>query len=216
MPLLQIPDPWPVLELEPPSLLPAPHLSSARAPCDDLDDPLVEITAVRTLDAYAALEILPPRAARVRSSVHDRLVAANAALPPRFEVLVLDAWRTLGEQTALIEYYAKDGPTDGWVADPTAEARPPHMTGGTVDLTLAFDGVALALGSDFDAFDSSAHLDALESTTHPARPLRRLLASVLSAQGFVGYALEWWHWSYGDDTWAAANGCRAKYDIVRG
>lgn len=215
MSVLYVPAPWPVLDSEPPPLQAGPHLSSTRVPYDHVDDPLVEVTGVATLDAYAALGILPPRAARVRADVHDRLIAADAALPHRFHLVVLDAWRTIDEQITLIEHYAKDGPTDGWLADPRADARPPHTTGGAVDLTLAIDGIPLALGSDFDAFDSTAHLNALEPTDHPARPLRRLLASVLAAQDLVGYALEWWHWSFGDDTWAAAKGRAAAYDIVR-
>lgn len=214
MELLSTPSEWPALDEEPPPLSEGPHLSPRLAQCDAIDDPLVEITGVPTIDAYAILGILPPRPARVRSGVHDRLIAARAALPSGFDLVVLDGWRTIGDQSALVDHYAKEGPTDGWVADPTADARPPHMTGGTVDLTLSYDGVALALGSDFDAFDDTAHLAALEGSDHPARNLRRLLGAVLATQGFVGYALEWWHWSHGDDTWSAATGRPAKYDIA--
>ena len=100
---------------------------------------------------------------------------------------------------------------DGYVSDPASRTRmAPHTTGGAVDLTLAHEGVALALGTDFDSFDDAAHLLALESVgdddeahRRVARDLRRLLGQVLTGAGLAPYPLEWWHWSYGEQRWAA-------------
>ena len=56
----------------------------------------------------------------------------------------------------------------------------------------------------------AAHLLALESVgdddeahRRVARDLRRLLGQVLTGAGLAPYPLEWWHWSYGEQRWAA-------------
>jgi D-alanyl-D-alanine dipeptidase len=100
------------------------------------------------------------------------------------------------------------GPLDGYVADTWSDDPvPPHTTGGAVDLTLGWRGAVLGLGTDFDAFVPQAAPAALE---HPAggmaRDLRRLLAAVLAGEGMTVLPSEWWHWSYGDQHWAAAAG----------
>lgn len=40
-----------------------------------------------------------------------------------------------------------------------------------------------------------------------------MLASALDAAGLVCYEREWWHWSYGDDVWAAHSGRPARYGV---
>jgi D-alanyl-D-alanine dipeptidase len=59
--------------------------------------------------------------------------------------------------------------------------------------------------------DESARLAARPShyeetdRTSTAAWLRRLLFCALSGQGLAVHPLEWWHWSYGDAVWSAAN-----------
>ena len=83
-----------------------------------------------------------------------------------------------------------------------------------MDLTLTWNGTPLALGTAFDAFKPEAALHALESVESVDRELRRILAGALLSAGLVPYELEWWHWSYGDDVWAAAKGRDALYEIA--
>jgi D-alanyl-D-alanine dipeptidase len=206
--------------IEPLPALPAcaPEDAVRAVPAGSSDDPLVPVDGViATLPLYQdfGFETLPPTL-MLRAAVLERLVAASLALPPGFTIVVLDGWRTLDFQHELVDYYAARFPTiDGYVADPTdATVLPPHTTGGAVDLTLAYDGIPLALGTDFDDFSPAAHLDAFEH--EPAdvtsASLRRLLAAVLVEQEFAPYPLEWWHWSYGDQRWAAQYGLdRARY-----
>src|SRR5437868_6657985 len=60
-----------------------------------LDEQLVAVAGLTILDAYYRLGISEhPRAPRVRVSVLERLLRANAALPPRFSIVVLYAWRS--------------------------------------------------------------------------------------------------------------------------
>ncbi|HEY6932554.1 MAG TPA: M15 family metallopeptidase [Marmoricola sp.] len=142
----------------------------------------------------------------------DRLVEAQAHLPDGFTLVLLDCWRTSELQRRLVSHYAGEegvGAVVGYVSDPDdAVVVPPHTTGGAVDLTLALDGSALALGTDFDAFTEEAHLLHHEGADGVAevRACRRLLGRALADSGFAPYPWEWWHWSYGDQRWAAQTG----------
>jgi zinc D-Ala-D-Ala dipeptidase len=205
-----------------------PAAARPDAPVKENDEPLVPLAgAVATCPVYSWLGFRHgPGPLRLRAGVVGRLQRASRRLPPDFEIVVLDAHRTRAFQAELLAYYqaAADGraagalppgsarppagPLDGYVADPWSdEPVPPHATGGAVDLTLGWRGAVLGLGTDFDAFVPQAAPAALE---HPgggaARDLRRLLAAVLQAEGMTVLPTEWWHWSYGDQHWAAAAG----------
>lgn len=203
-------------------LPPVPDMGSVpsgRAPCVDCGEPLVNIGRVggrvAVLDAYGRLGILPGRTLRCRAGLAERLSRASAGLPERFGLVILDGTRTEGEQRALLEHYSLDGPTEGYVAAlGDDEPRPPHLTGGAVDLTLCYDGVPLALGTDFDTFSQAAWVRSFEGSDTAVERLRRLLASALVPEGLVPYPYEWWHWSYGEDWWAASSGTKPIYDIV--
>jgi D-alanyl-D-alanine dipeptidase len=126
--------------------------------------------------------------------------------------VVIDAHRTRAFQAELLAYYqartTPAGDFNDFVADPwTSTPIPPHTTGGAADLTLSWRGAVLGLGTDFDAFVPEAGPAALEDGGGgAARDLRRLLASVLQAEGMAVLGSEWWHWSYGDQHWAAQAG----------
>ena len=60
------------------------------------------------------------------------------------------------------------------------------------------------MGTDHDDLTPRAALDYFEGRKRltplegEARRNRRKLRSALSKAGFLGYAPEWWHWSYAD------------------
>ncbi len=89
-----------------------------------------------------------------------------------------------------------------FIADP--DLCPPHSTGGTIDLTLAWvkDGSELNMGTPVDAIEDLANTWH-EAIVGEARTNRDLLADVMTEAGFVNLASEWWHFSYGDQYWAA-------------
>lgn len=155
----------------------------------------------------------------VRAGLLDRLVRASAGLPDGYDLLVLDGWRSVDLQREVREHYAEasGGDVGAYVADPDGVADPPHTTGGAVDLTLAWQGHGLALGTDYDDFSVRAHPHALEDGGPPSRDaaLRRLLHQALTGVGLVVHPLEWWHWSYGDAVWAAATRRPTCYDTTR-
>ncbi len=169
-----------------------------------------------TCRIYAKMPLaMLPGKLRLRREVIARLVVARSLLPSGLSLVVLDGWRSLEFQTELVSYYSKSMASavkDLYVSDPNDNVvAAPHMTGGAVDLTLQYEGQPLGLGSDFDAFDESAALDWLErgGSSELADEdvlnmrLRRCLAHTLSRCGFAHYPKEWWHWSYGDQWWAA-------------
>lgn len=198
------------------SVLVAPGLAD-RQPCQDLPDPLEVRSDLPYLDAYRHLEILDPRALRLRRGVGDRLQEARLSLPDGFDLLILDGWRSTDEQQVLVEHYDPVAAERGFVARTGTTQRAPHTTGAAVDLTLSFSGRGLALGTDYDDFTDRAALVDFEPTDgEPVSSvglLRRLLAHVLGSQGFVGLASEWWHWSFGDDVWANARGGPSLFDV---
>ena len=205
-----------------PELPGAPELPVAPGAEPDVD-PLVTLAVgtgrVRGLDVYAAHSF--PASIRpvwVRASVARRLATASALLPPGYSLVVMDGWRDLRLQEFLHRRaYAAPGLEPGFVAPVSTDpSRPaPHHTGGTVDLTLAWRGTPLGLGTHFDEFSQRAFAASLEAATtardRQARALRRLLRAVMLAQGFVGLAREWWHFEYGTRLWSAVTGEPVRY-----
>ena len=142
----------------------------------------------------------------IRIEAMRRLGLVADGLPARFGLAVFDAWRPLALQAELYEAaYAHPGLPPGFVSKPNPDPTrpPPHLTGGTVDLTLTFDGTPLGPGSGFDDFTDRAATAALERKPGPDRDVRRMLYWVMHEQGFVVLAGEWWHFEYGTSRWAA-------------
>ena len=84
----------------------------------------------------------------------------------------------------------------------------PHLTGGSVDITL-FDvatGEWLDMGADFDEPTERSYTHFYEDQPeHMACTNRRLLYSVMTAAGFSNLPTEWWHFDYGNPLWAHYN-----------
>jgi zinc D-Ala-D-Ala dipeptidase len=88
--------------------------------------------------------------------------------------------------------------------------RSSHTRGSTVDLTLVDrrSGVELDMGSAFDFFGprSWSHYPHI---TPRQRRNRRLLRSLMLAQGFRPFAMEWWHFTLRDEPYP-----RRYFDFV--
>jgi D-alanyl-D-alanine dipeptidase len=212
----------PDLQHEPVTLQPpdAPALANLPVlttlpPVEECGEPLVEVQPnerITILNLYAQ-QGWPGTSPTVwlRATVCEALQRAAQTLPTGFGLAIFDAWRSPTTVRALYEHFYGPGSTlpAGFLADPDDPAVvPPHTTGAAVDLTLTWQGRALALGTWFDDFSARAARCALEGdpTAEPSRSLRRLLHHHLGAQGFVGLASEWWHVSLGDQHWAAVTG----------
>ena len=166
----------------------------------------------------------------MRSSLAERLLAADAALPAGIRLRVVEGHRSPAAQRAIITAYAEqvraahpgvagaelERLTSRFVA-PVDVA--PHVAGAAVDLTLAdVCGEELDLGTPIDATPEQSEgrcWFAAAGIGADARAHRELLRAVLRAQGLVNYPTEWWHWSYGDRYWALLTGAaHATYGPV--
>jgi D-alanyl-D-alanine dipeptidase len=174
----------------------------------------------------------------VRKTVGEKLRRINARLRDAgLELFLFDAWRPKAVQiyfhdvwmpaeirrrnpslsgtalTAEVERY--------WAAPSGGESSPaPHATGAAVDLTMRWiGGEPLWMGSIFDDVTELAHRDRFENlpggvpsfSDEEARANRRLLHWVMCDEGFAGHPDEWWHFSWGDQLWAALTGARAAH-----
>src|SRR3954468_2514196 len=174
----------------------------------------------------------------LRRSVADKLARVNVrAGEVGLELFLFDAWRPRAVQAYFHDVWMprelqrRDPSLTGmalteeveryWAAPSDSEASPaPHATGGAVDLTLRWKGGdTLWMGSLFDDVTALAHRDRFEDlavdsfsfSDEEARANRRLLHWLMVEEGFAGHPDEWWHFSWGDQLWAALTGAPAAY-----
>ena len=140
---------------------------------------------------------------KVRREVAERLHSAVDRLPEDTRLGFWEGYRPLDVQEALwdcaVARLASEAPhlgrpalhqiADDLVAHP-GRSVPPHSTGSAVDI---------------------AALDPYGRVMNPRDPwgalYYRRVADALRGAGLANYTPEWWHWSYGDETWARANDC---------
>ena len=158
-----------------------------------------------------------------RTSVVEKLQFAADLLPEGLGIVVLDAWRSRDVQQALQDQvgdiikatYPDLSPEEQqkmllqFVAPVGPNFVSPHLTGGSVDITL-YDlntGAMLDMGSDFDEPSERSHTDYYENKpSHPAHERRRLLHHVMTEVGFSNLPTEWWHFDFGNPLWAHYTG----------
>ncbi len=174
----------------------------------------------------------------VRRSVGERLLRINAVLGlAELELFVFDAWRPKAVQSYFhdvwmpAELKRRKPELHGaafsaeleryWAAPSGDEDSPaPHATGAALDLTIRWIGSdALWMGSIFDDVTALAHRDHFEGrdctslsfSDDEARANRRLLHWAMAEGGFAGHPDEWWHYSWGDQLWAALSAAPAAH-----
>jgi D-alanyl-D-alanine dipeptidase len=175
----------------------------------------------------------------LRKSVAEKLAQVNARLKPQgLELYLFDAWRPRAVQVYFHDVWVpaelrrRNPQLSGaalaaqveryWAAPTDDPLQPaPHSTGAATDLTLRFiGGEQLWMGSIFDDATELAHRDRFERESESfsdeeARANRRILHWMMSEEGFAGHPDEWWHFSYGDQLWAALTGAKnAHYGLA--
>src|SRR4051794_26562701 len=190
----------------------------AAIPVEDNGDPLVDL-------ADCGIACAGPGNDRrlVRSGLADRLMAADAALPPGVRLLVVEGLRSARAQVAVITAYTRELRATFPAVDAQELRRlssryvaplevAPHVAGAAVDVTLVDRrGRHLWMGTEVDATpEESAGACAFAAPVdEAARRNRALLAQTLGGVGLVNYPTEWWHWSFGDRYWAYVTGAGA-------
>ena len=174
----------------------------------------------------------------LRRSVAEKLARVNGrAGEAGLELFLFDAWRPREVQAYFHDVWmpralaARDPSLTGaalteeveryWAApSDSADSPAPHATASAVDLTLRWKGgEQLWMGSLFDDVTALAHRDRFEKldaenfsfSDQEARANRRLLHWLMVEEGFAGHPDEWWHFSWGDQMWAALTGAPAAH-----
>jgi D-alanyl-D-alanine dipeptidase len=174
----------------------------------------------------------------LRSSVADKLVRVNARIAGAgLELFLFDAWRPRAVQAYFHDIWMPEelkrrGSTlsgaalieevERYWAAPTDDSHSPapHATAAAVDLGLRWkNGEMLWMGSLFDDVTALAHRDRFESLSsenfsfsdQEAQANRRLLHWLMVEERFAGHPDEWWHFSWGDQMWAALTDAPAAH-----
>jgi D-alanyl-D-alanine dipeptidase len=174
----------------------------------------------------------------LRTTVAGMLLKVNArAGEAGLELFLFDAWRPRAVQAYFHDIWMpqelqrRDPGLTGaalmeevqryWSAPSDDAGSPaPHATAAAVDLTLRWkDGEMLWMGSLFDDVTALANRDRFENlapenfsfSDQEARANRRLLHWLMVEEGFAGHPDEWWHFSWGDQLWAALTSAAAAH-----
>ncbi|MEK7227971.1 MAG: M15 family metallopeptidase [Patescibacteria group bacterium] len=153
----------------------------------------------------------------LRKSVCERLIKAANNLPEGYKLLIVTAYRPIEMQKEMwrsrlwqmakayplemIFRYRKWKKTVGQYTAPPGGS--PHQCGAAVDLTILDENNSrLDMGSSFTDFGKKVHTHS-NLVSSEQKKNREILFKLMTNVGFVNYPLEWWHYSYGDRTWAA-------------
>ncbi|MDR3442920.1 MAG: M15 family metallopeptidase [Legionella sp.] len=162
---------------------------------------------------------------KMRLGVHEKLKRAQSLLPHGLRFCLYESYRSMDLQKMLFDTrYAKiKNQHPGWSAEQLfietirmvspvinqdgSNNIPPHSTGAAIDVYLINNqGQAVEMGIHpelwMDDLDGSLSLTASQIISEKAQQNRRIMGNALEAVGFVNYANEYWHWSYGDRYWA--------------
>lgn len=208
-------------------------------PIGHSDEPLVDLKQ-QTILQYGPSPEIPNNQdyTFMRQTVYQKLVAAQKRLPPGYHFCLYEGYRSMSLQKMLFDTHYKDVAKShpNWTATELfAETTklvspvinqdgspniPPHSTGAAIDVYLLDDqGNPMDMGihpKDWMA-DEGGVLSLTASKIIPpiAKKNRQIMSDVLSAEGFINYPTEYWHWSYGDRYWAfMTDQPQALYDQI--
>ncbi|MFX3616800.1 MAG: M15 family metallopeptidase [Sporolactobacillus sp.] len=158
----------------------------------------------------------------LRERVAEKIVKIAERLPANLYLVLIDGWRSYETQSFIyhetMKVFARKGYSQQkineeigkYVAYPekSLEKPAPHYSGGAIDLTLADDQGWINMGTEFDDFTDKANSVYYETDNNLSeeeiqiRNNRRYLRRIMMSETFVPNPTEWWHFSYGDRTWA--------------
>ena len=163
----------------------------------------------------------------VRKTVLDKFIAASSMLPNGLKVKILYGYRSLRVQEKFWkEACDKIRQKNQNLTEQEIEAKArrysampdgkgPHQTGGAIDVLIADNnGKSLDFGTGYRGYGDDVFMHS-KYITLKQKLNRKLLRKIMHSAGFVYYPGEWWHYSYGDQTWAAYTGNKhALYDFL--
>ena len=169
----------------------------------------------------------------VRKEVLNRLLEAKKYLPKGVTFKIWDAYRFLSLQEEIFKKYKEDiikifnlenlnekdqiNIISKYVSLPSnnADIPPLHTTGGSVDLTLAYEETKkeLDIGVNFDEFSilTKSSIFEQKGMNKKIRKNRRILYNSMIKAGFTNLPSEIWHYDYGNRAWAFYKNTTAIY-----
>ena len=163
----------------------------------------------------------------VRKTVLDKLVATSLILPDGFKLKILYGYRSLQVQEKFWkEVCANIRQKNPDLTEQEVEAKArrysavpdgkgPHQTGGAVDILIEdSNGSSLDFGTEYRGYGDDVFMHS-KYITLKQKLNRKLLRKIMQSAGFIYYPGEWWHYSYGDQIWAAYTGNKhALYNFL--
>lgn len=197
-------------------------------PVTDNGEPLVDIIPTNRISLREGSKFLVPK---LRRSVYEKLVQASELLPDGYNFQAMsayipmslqqDVWNDKWKKVSKRYWYVwwglpqkiKERLVRKYAAYPKKGA--PHNTGGAVDVILVDKNKNLiSVGGAFASADETAHTR-YENISDEEKKNRSILYHVMIDVGFVNQPFEWWHYSYGDKTWAVLTDSKnAIYDGI--
>jgi D-alanyl-D-alanine dipeptidase len=200
--------------------------------CLDIVEPLVEMTPSEGIiiepfwelkddfegERYADYIASHPEytGVYIRPDLLSRVQAAAQSLDDRYKLVIRAAHRPIEVQRKLLIDCMKDYQINNpevseqealdhartFVSDPDLMS-PPHCCGAAVDVDVfnTETNQYLDFGSKVNDDNQRSYLH-YEGLTDKQKENRMILLSVMLDQGMASLASEWWHFSYGDQTWA--------------
>lgn len=151
----------------------------------------------------------------VREKVYEMLKQAAENLPDEYTLIFIEGFRSKERQQKLwneaMEKAKNDNPSAGdekieqivrlGVAKPTGKGG--HQTGGAIDVSLGDkNGNELEILGP-QKFIPEKSFTFSEGISEEEKKLRKILYNAMVKSEFQNYPAEWWHYSYGDQLWAA-------------
>jgi D-alanyl-D-alanine dipeptidase len=165
----------------------------------------------------------------VRAAVAQALKRAAHSLPPGYQLVVMDGFRSKETQLAIFNRYLENlrklqpelseaeliQRTLVYIAHPGEHRETevaPHNSGGAVDVRLKYGGREVNLGPGIERPGFYSGTDAFEGPYDPRSGVtepqwseiqanRRLIHWTMTSSGFAAYPHEWWHFERGGPTW---------------
>ncbi|MGD8373988.1 MAG: M15 family metallopeptidase [Candidatus Woesebacteria bacterium] len=152
----------------------------------------------------------------IRQKTAQQLALAQSHLPNGWKIVLKAAYRPPQVQQILFDEMLKlaknNNPkwsnqqliehTRKYVADPTLSA-PAHTTGGAIDIVVIDrNGNYVDMGSPINV-DGPKSMTFCKNIPKQAQKNRITLLEAMLKAEFANLVDEWWHFSYGDPTWAA-------------
>lgn len=200
-----------------------PEAESTKYPLIECREPLTAFLKQKSATSLVVDPIDGSNFLYVRQSVSVRLIQAaklvHSRSEGRYKLKIIEGFRCINVQKKLWNGYwnvfEEKNPhlshQDLWqevtqyVADPSL--CPPHCTGGAVDVTLVQSDTLeeVEIGSLInDVLDPRCWTGA-SSISETAFINRSLLLNTMEEVGFCNMASEWWHYSFGDQYYAACH-----------